>query len=153
MFHNKLDGFGGDPRVVVGTNINPKIVGGKFSNKINIDTVCVCSHLHSLQIWFDKTYSFQVRLRRYNFTANHQTLMISCIKNEGDHQPLPDFVANESSSAGISSSGLATNKSRVSAAVKLGVGYDPRRQTALLELRWIERIVKRCEMTLDIPTI
>ncbi|CAF2077710.1 unnamed protein product, partial [Brassica napus] len=25
MFHNKLDGFGGDPRVVVGTNINPKI--------------------------------------------------------------------------------------------------------------------------------
>ncbi|CAF1707765.1 unnamed protein product [Brassica oleracea var. botrytis] len=95
MFHNKLDGFGGDPRVVVGTNINPKI------------------------IWFDKTYSFQVRLRRYNFTANHQTLMISCIKNEGDHQPLPDFVANESSSAGISSSGLATNKSRVSAAVKV----------------------------------
>ncbi|CAN6935573.1 unnamed protein product [Brassica oleracea var. botrytis] len=50
MFHNKLDGFGGDPRVVVGTNINPKI---------------------------------------------------------------------ESSSAGISSSGLATNKSRVSAAVKV----------------------------------
>lgn len=41
MFHNKLDGFGGDPRVVVGTNINPKIVGGKFPNKINIDTVCV----------------------------------------------------------------------------------------------------------------
>ncbi|KAG2246725.1 hypothetical protein Bca52824_086353 [Brassica carinata] len=29
MFHNKLDGFGGDPRVVVGTNINPKIVEGE----------------------------------------------------------------------------------------------------------------------------
>ncbi|WZZ57602.1 hypothetical protein YC2023_057709 [Brassica napus] len=34
-----------------------------------------------------------------------------------------------------------------------GVGYDPRRQTALLELRWIERIVKRCGMALDIPKI
>ncbi|CAN6919499.1 unnamed protein product, partial [Brassica oleracea] len=44
--------------------------------------------------------------------------MISCIKNEGDHQPLPDFVANHSSLQQISSSGLATNKSRVSAAVK-----------------------------------
>ncbi|CAN6925467.1 unnamed protein product, partial [Brassica oleracea var. botrytis] len=31
MFHNKLDGFGGDPRVVVGTNINPKIVEASYS--------------------------------------------------------------------------------------------------------------------------
>ncbi|WZZ35688.1 hypothetical protein YC2023_019089 [Brassica napus] len=37
--------------------------------------------------------------------------------------------------------------------VKLGVGYDPRSQTALLELRWLEKIVKRCRMALDIPTI
>ncbi|KAF3541661.1 hypothetical protein F2Q69_00022535 [Brassica cretica] len=29
----------------------------------------------------------------------------------------------------------------------------PWRQMALLELRWIERIVKRCGMALDIPTI
>ncbi|CAH8379955.1 unnamed protein product [Eruca vesicaria subsp. sativa] len=27
-FHKKLEGFGGDPRVVVATNINPRIVGG-----------------------------------------------------------------------------------------------------------------------------
>ncbi|WZZ14528.1 hypothetical protein YC2023_107617 [Brassica napus] len=36
---------------------------------------------------------------------------------------------------------------------ELGVGYEPRRQLALLELKWIERIVKRCGMALDIPTI
>lgn len=41
MFCNKLDVFGGDLRVVVGININFKIVGGKFFNKINIDIVCV----------------------------------------------------------------------------------------------------------------
>ncbi|WZY77786.1 hypothetical protein YC2023_024170 [Brassica napus] len=35
----------------------------------------------------------------------------------------------------------------------LGTGYDSRRKTADLELRWIERIIKRCGMTLDIPTI
>uniref|UniRef100_M4FJ61 Uncharacterized protein n=1 Tax=Brassica campestris TaxID=3711 RepID=M4FJ61_BRACM len=82
MFCNKLDVFGGDPRVVVGTNINPKIVGDYVCDLMN--SLQVCSHLHSLQIWFGKTYSFQ-----------------------------------ESSSAGISSSGLAINKSRVSAAVKV----------------------------------
>nr|VDC95834.1 unnamed protein product [Brassica oleracea] len=35
MFHNKLDGFGGDPRVVVGTNINPKIVGDNVCDLMN----------------------------------------------------------------------------------------------------------------------
>ena len=27
-FHSKLEGFGGDPRVVVASSINPRIVGG-----------------------------------------------------------------------------------------------------------------------------
>uniref|UniRef100_M4CBM1 Uncharacterized protein n=1 Tax=Brassica campestris TaxID=3711 RepID=M4CBM1_BRACM len=57
MFCNKLDVFGGDPRVVVGTNINPKIVGDYVCDLMN--SLQVCSHLHSLQIWFGKTYSFQ----------------------------------------------------------------------------------------------
>ncbi|CAN6826258.1 unnamed protein product [Brassica oleracea] len=41
-----------------------------------------------------KTYNFQVRVSRYNFTANHQTFTISRIMNERDRLPRPDFVPN-----------------------------------------------------------
>ncbi|KAG5376523.1 hypothetical protein IGI04_041119 [Brassica rapa subsp. trilocularis] len=37
-----------------------------------------------------KTYSFQVRVSRYNFTANHQTFT-----NERDRMPVPNFVTRD----------------------------------------------------------
>ncbi|CAN6868680.1 unnamed protein product [Brassica oleracea] len=36
-----------------------------------------------------KTYSFQVRVSRYNFTASHQTFT-----NENDRMHVPDFIAH-----------------------------------------------------------
>ncbi|CAN6869883.1 unnamed protein product [Brassica oleracea] len=39
-----------------------------------------------------KTYTLQVRVSSYNFTANHQTFTISRILNEPDRRPLHDFV-------------------------------------------------------------
>ncbi|KAJ4865737.1 Rep_fac-A_C domain-containing protein [Raphanus sativus] len=39
-------------------------------------------------------YTFEVRFTSYNFTAHHQTFTVSCIINEIDHAPAPDFVEN-----------------------------------------------------------
>ncbi|XP_033140413.1 uncharacterized protein LOC103855082 isoform X1 [Brassica rapa] len=39
-----------------------------------------------------KTYTFQVKVGPYNFTANHQSFTISRILGEGDREPQPDFV-------------------------------------------------------------
>lgn len=39
-----------------------------------------------------KTYRFQVRVGSYNFTANHQTFIISRILSEDDRVPRPEFV-------------------------------------------------------------
>ncbi|KAL0684306.1 hypothetical protein Bca4012_051154 [Brassica carinata] len=42
-----------------------------------------------------KTYTLQVRISSYNFTANHQTFTISRILNEPDRLPLHDFVTQD----------------------------------------------------------
>ncbi|RID59566.1 hypothetical protein BRARA_F02787 [Brassica rapa] len=39
-----------------------------------------------------KTYTFQVRVSSYNFTANHQTFTISRILNECEREPQPAFI-------------------------------------------------------------
>ncbi|KAF2615106.1 hypothetical protein F2Q70_00012700 [Brassica cretica] len=39
-----------------------------------------------------KTFTFQVNVSAYNFTANHQTFTITRILNGSDRAPLPDFV-------------------------------------------------------------
>ncbi|KAJ0245761.1 hypothetical protein HA466_0181770 [Hirschfeldia incana] len=44
-----------------------------------------------------KTYTLQVRVSSYNFTANHQTFTITRIFNERDHLPLHDFIAQDGS--------------------------------------------------------
>ncbi|KAF8082784.1 hypothetical protein N665_0808s0020 [Sinapis alba] len=41
-----------------------------------------------------KTYTFQVRVTAYNFTANHHTFTITSILKECERAPLPDFVDN-----------------------------------------------------------
>ncbi|KAJ4906546.1 Uncharacterized protein Rs2_10204 [Raphanus sativus] len=41
-----------------------------------------------------RTYTFQVKVGAYNFTANHQTFMISRILSEGDRMPLRKFIGN-----------------------------------------------------------
>ncbi|KAF8049881.1 hypothetical protein N665_2102s0004 [Sinapis alba] len=41
-----------------------------------------------------KTYTFQVRVTAYNFTANHQTFTITRILKERERAPLPGFVDN-----------------------------------------------------------
>ena len=38
-----------------------------------------------------KTYTFQVRVKSYNFTVNHQTFTVSRIINEVEGAPAPDF--------------------------------------------------------------
>ncbi|KAG2238920.1 hypothetical protein Bca52824_089780 [Brassica carinata] len=40
------------------------------------------------------TYTFQVRVGSYNFTANHQTFTISRINSVDDRVPHPEFVDN-----------------------------------------------------------
>ncbi|KAF8096726.1 hypothetical protein N665_0303s0049 [Sinapis alba] len=40
------------------------------------------------------TYSFQVSVRRFNFTSNHQTFTIAHIMDERDRLPLPEFDAS-----------------------------------------------------------
>ncbi|KAJ4910930.1 Uncharacterized protein Rs2_06537 [Raphanus sativus] len=41
-----------------------------------------------------RTYTFQVKVSAYNFTANHQTFTISHILSEGDRTLLSQFVDN-----------------------------------------------------------
>ena len=41
-----------------------------------------------------KTFTFQVRVSAYNFTAHHQTFTITRILNEHERIPVPDFVVN-----------------------------------------------------------
>ncbi|KAL0706077.1 hypothetical protein Bca4012_072503 [Brassica carinata] len=41
-----------------------------------------------------KTYTFQVRVSSYNFTAHHQTFTITRILKEHERVPVPDFVVN-----------------------------------------------------------
>lgn len=41
-----------------------------------------------------KTYTFQVRVGPYSFTANHQSFTISRILSEDDSVPNPEFVDN-----------------------------------------------------------
>ncbi|CDY69183.1 BnaCnng62260D [Brassica napus] len=39
-----------------------------------------------------KSYTFQVKVGPYNFTANHQSFTISRILGEGERAPQPEFV-------------------------------------------------------------
>ncbi|KAG2265878.1 hypothetical protein Bca52824_072957 [Brassica carinata] len=41
-----------------------------------------------------KTFTFQVRVSAYNFTAHHQTFTIIRILNEHECIPVPNFVVN-----------------------------------------------------------
>ncbi|CAN7052481.1 unnamed protein product [Brassica rapa subsp. trilocularis] len=41
-----------------------------------------------------KTFTFQVRVSAYNFTAHHQTFTITRILNEHERIPVPDFVVD-----------------------------------------------------------
>ncbi|KAG5408603.1 hypothetical protein IGI04_004922 [Brassica rapa subsp. trilocularis] len=73
------------------SSYNTNIVGGEEDNPED-------SRSPPLPIIADnigKTYTFQVRVRSYNFTANHQTFTISRIFDERDSLPLPDYVAHD----------------------------------------------------------
>lgn len=39
-----------------------------------------------------RSFTFQVKVGPYNFTANHQSFTISRILSEGDREPQPDFA-------------------------------------------------------------
>ncbi|WZZ36509.1 hypothetical protein YC2023_019910 [Brassica napus] len=62
-----------------------------------------------------KTFTFQVRVNTYNFTAHHQTFTITHILTEHERVPVPDYVVDVETEEG-SSDGDKNVKENITAA-------------------------------------
>ncbi|CAN6828637.1 unnamed protein product, partial [Brassica oleracea] len=129
-FHKKIDSYGKEPKIVLATNINPKIVGGRLVLKassgthIYFDSETAAGkeefELSPLQMTGDgtdqtasllklvdtklprslaeivgNTYTFQLKLKDFNFTSKHQTFTISGVFPSRELAPVPAFVVNK----------------------------------------------------------
>ncbi|CAG7861826.1 unnamed protein product [Brassica rapa] len=129
-FHSKLDCYGREPRIVIATGINPKMVAGggtdqsASSSKVVqaqktepihvcelnqfvvtaepqiIEFLCTAKGVGataqvdvdlpcSLADIVGNTYTFQLKLKYFNFFANHQTFTISRIFPAQELAPIP----------------------------------------------------------------
>ncbi|CAF2164348.1 unnamed protein product [Brassica napus] len=137
MLTLRLKSYGKELKIVLATNINPKIVGGKRQSFFT----AVSSEGHRTHIYFDSetaagkeefdnsahcrltgdgtdqtasslklvdtelprslaeivgnTYTFQLKLKDFNFTSKHQTFTISGVFPSRELAPAPAFVVNE----------------------------------------------------------
>ncbi|KAL0688250.1 hypothetical protein Bca4012_087927 [Brassica carinata] len=115
--HNQLAQMAVDPRICVATSVNPRMVGDETGEGLFVAFDGVMAKLHNMraheavnllpgndvnpeesdapQFVLDmegNTYTFQVKVGPYNFTANNHSFTISRILGEGDPEPQPAFV-------------------------------------------------------------
>ncbi|CDY72534.1 BnaAnng41410D, partial [Brassica napus] len=126
MLTLRLKSYGKELKIVLATNINPKIVGGRLVLKATSGThIYFDSETAAGKEEFDKltgdgtdqtasslklvdtelprslaeivgnTYTFQLKLKDFNFTSKHQTFTISGVFPSRELAPAPVFVVNE----------------------------------------------------------
>ncbi|KAG2333195.1 hypothetical protein Bca52824_004375, partial [Brassica carinata] len=111
-FHTKLDSYGKEPRVIIATSLNPKIVGGsspsvssflfhsamysagsvQSPSGIGVDARVDTDLPRCLADIVGKTYTLQLKLNDFNFSSKHQTFTISRIVPQRALAPMPAFA-------------------------------------------------------------
>ncbi|CAF2113804.1 unnamed protein product [Brassica napus] len=106
-FHKKIDSYGKEPKIVLATNINPKIVGGRLVLKatsgthIYFDSETAAGKEEFEPIADDRRWNRPdsifikaAQVKGLQFTSKHQTFTISGVFPSRELAPVPSFVVN-----------------------------------------------------------